>query len=129
MPVAKRPGYYVEGRHFRDNYHQALARANFLAEEYGRTIDVSYLAPEDCGHGNTAEPYVVTTVGIPSVARKMLTDGHRIDMPPGGEVFASKSAFIESLAKDWPLVRAEWPDATFPDLRGFLVPKENDDGR
>lgn len=36
----KRPGYYVEGRWFRDNIHQARARAAFLAKEYGRGIDL-----------------------------------------------------------------------------------------
>lgn len=59
MPVAKRPGYYVETRFFKDNYHQALARAKFLANEYGRKVDVMYLAPEDCGSVNNAVPYSV----------------------------------------------------------------------
>lgn len=36
----KRPGYYVEGRWFRDNIHQARARAAFLAQEYGRGVDL-----------------------------------------------------------------------------------------
>ena len=58
----KRPGYYVEGTHFRDRFHQARARAAFLAQEYGRPIDITYLAPEDVGHPNTAVPYVVSTV-------------------------------------------------------------------
>lgn len=36
----KRPGYYVEGKFFGSNFHQARARAAFLAREYGRGIDV-----------------------------------------------------------------------------------------
>ena len=59
MPVAKRPGYYVETRFFKDNYHQALARAKVLANEYGRKVDVMYLAPEDCGSVANAVPYSV----------------------------------------------------------------------
>lgn len=58
--VPKRPGYYVEGRFFRDNYHQAVARAKWLSREFGRAIPVMYLAPEDCGHVNNAVPYEVT---------------------------------------------------------------------
>jgi hypothetical protein len=54
-----RPGYYVEGRYYRDNFHQARARAKFLAKEYGRAISVMYLAPEDMGSQNTAVPYEV----------------------------------------------------------------------
>jgi len=65
LPVAiQRPGYYVEGKHFRDNYHQALARAKFLAKEYGRSIPVFFLAHEDCSHVNTAVPYEITRVTI-----------------------------------------------------------------
>lgn len=36
----KRPGYYVEGRFFRDNINQARARAAHLAAEYGRGVDI-----------------------------------------------------------------------------------------
>jgi hypothetical protein len=36
----KRPGYYVEGKFYRDNYHQARARAAHLANEYGRGVEV-----------------------------------------------------------------------------------------
>jgi hypothetical protein len=43
----KRPGYYVEGRWFRDNIHQARARAAFLAQEYGRGIDILKVTNED----------------------------------------------------------------------------------
>ncbi len=43
----KRPGYYVEGRWFRDNVHQARARAAFLAKEYGRGIDILKVTHED----------------------------------------------------------------------------------
>ncbi len=58
----KRPGYYVEGRHFGERFHQARARAAHLAAEFGRMIDVTYLAAEDVGHPNTAVPYVVSTI-------------------------------------------------------------------
>lgn len=58
----KRPGYYVEGTHFRDRFHQARARAAFLSQEYGRPVDILFLAHEDVGHPNTAVPYVVSTV-------------------------------------------------------------------
>ena len=58
----KRPGYYVEGKHFRDNFHQARARAAHLAREFGRDIPVMYLAPEDTSHPNTAVPYEVTRI-------------------------------------------------------------------
>ena len=69
MAIAKRPGYYVEGRFFRDNYHQSVARAKFLATEYGRDISVMYLAPEDCGSTATAVPFDVVTVGPRGAAK------------------------------------------------------------
>ena len=34
------PGYYVEGRHYGTRWAQALARAKFLANLYGRSIDI-----------------------------------------------------------------------------------------
>jgi hypothetical protein len=43
----KRPGYYVEGRWFRDHIHQARARAAFLAQEYGRGVDILKVTHED----------------------------------------------------------------------------------
>lgn len=43
----KRPGYYVEGRHFADRYHQANARARWLAQEYGRPIDIVFVPHGD----------------------------------------------------------------------------------
>lgn len=55
----KRPGYYVEKRYYRDLYHQAYARAKWLANEYGRPVPVMYIAPEDMGCTNTAVPYEV----------------------------------------------------------------------
>lgn len=58
----KRPGYYVEGTHFGDKFHQARARAAHLSQEYGRDISVMYLAPEDVFHTNTSVPYEVTRV-------------------------------------------------------------------
>jgi hypothetical protein len=45
----KRPGYYVEGRYYRDNFHQAKARAEWLAEEYGRPVEVLRLDPNAVG--------------------------------------------------------------------------------
>jgi hypothetical protein len=57
--IIKRPGYYVERRYFRDNFNQAVGRAKFLAQEYGRPIPVMFLAHEDVGHPNTAIPYEV----------------------------------------------------------------------
>jgi hypothetical protein len=58
----KRPGYYVEGKHFRDNFHQARARAALLSKEYGRAIPIMFLAHEDCGSNNTAMPYEVSRI-------------------------------------------------------------------
>ena len=43
----KRPGYYVENRYFRDSFHQARARAAFLAQEYGRPIQVLFVGHDD----------------------------------------------------------------------------------
>lgn len=37
---AKLPGFYVEGRHFGLRISQATARAQHLANEYGRGIEV-----------------------------------------------------------------------------------------
>lgn len=105
MPVAKRPGYYVENRFFKDNYHQALARAKFLANEYGRKVDVMYLAPEDCGSVNNAVPYSVAEC-LPEVAK-----------PP------MKSDYFDALPRGWDVVRAEWADIEPVDVRGFMVPK------
>ena len=36
----KRPGYYVEGKYFGQQFHQARARAAFLSQEYGRPVDL-----------------------------------------------------------------------------------------
>lgn len=36
----KRPGYYVEGKHYGDRFHQARARAAHLSSEYGRPVDL-----------------------------------------------------------------------------------------
>lgn len=52
----KRPGYYVEGRYYRDNFHQARARAAWSAREYGRGVDVMRVDP------GAAEPVLVMTV-------------------------------------------------------------------
>lgn len=41
----KRQGYYVEGKFYRDNYHQARARAAWLAREYGRGVDLVQVTP------------------------------------------------------------------------------------
>jgi len=60
--TSKRPGYYVEGKYFRDNYHQARARAALLSKQYGRPVAVLFLAHEDVGHPNTAVPYEVSRV-------------------------------------------------------------------
>jgi hypothetical protein len=38
----KRAGYYVEDRFYRDNFHQARARAIFLSQEYGRPVEVKH---------------------------------------------------------------------------------------
>jgi hypothetical protein len=54
-----RPGYYVEGEWFKDRFHQARARAAYLAAQYGRPIDlkrVEHESPED------AKPQLVLTV-------------------------------------------------------------------
>ena len=51
----KRPGYYVEGQWFRDKFHQARARAAFLAEEYGRPVAVTFVA-----HGSSDAHEVCT---------------------------------------------------------------------
>jgi hypothetical protein len=42
----KRPGYYVEGEWFKDRFHQARARAAYLAEQYGRPVDLKRLEHE-----------------------------------------------------------------------------------
>jgi hypothetical protein len=55
----KRPGYYVEGEWFKDRFHQARARAAYLAAQYGRPVDlkrVEHESPED------AKPQLVLTV-------------------------------------------------------------------
>lgn len=57
--IVKRPGYYVEGRWYRDHFHQARARAAHLAEEFGRPVRVLHLtegateAKEVCEVHNT----------------------------------------------------------------------------
>jgi hypothetical protein len=42
----KRPGYYVEGEWFKDRFHQARARAAYLAAQYGRPIDLKRVEHE-----------------------------------------------------------------------------------
>jgi hypothetical protein len=42
----KRPGYYVEGKWFKDRFHQARARAAHLAEQYGRPVDLKRVEHE-----------------------------------------------------------------------------------
>lgn len=37
-----RLGYYVEGKYFKGNKHQAIAFAKFRAEEFGRSVDVMF---------------------------------------------------------------------------------------
>ena len=59
--MCKRPGYYVERRYFRDAYHQAVARAKFLADEYGRPIDVLFVSHEEMGRPSTSIPSAVFT--------------------------------------------------------------------
>lgn len=51
----KRPGYYVEGRYYRDQFHQARARAAWLAHQYGRGVDVTRLDPGE------SQPVLVLT--------------------------------------------------------------------
>lgn len=51
----KRPGYYVEDKFYRDNFHQARARAAWLAREYGRGVDLHRVDPG-------ADPVLVLTV-------------------------------------------------------------------
>jgi hypothetical protein len=43
--MKKRPGYYVEGRWFGPNYHQAEARARFLSGQYSRAVSVDERRP------------------------------------------------------------------------------------
>ena len=110
MPVAKRPGYYVEGRFFRDNYHQALARANHLAKEYGRAIRVMYLAPEDCGNMNNAVPFAITTVGEDP------------DPDPEPALQFHKSDFMRSLSDAYQHVANQCPSMDEIDVRGWMIP-------
>lgn len=42
-----RPGYYVEGRYYQDRLHQARARAAWLAQEYGRPVDIVFVPHDD----------------------------------------------------------------------------------
>ena len=44
--LSKRPGYYVEGEWFKDRFHQARARAAYLAAQYGRPIDLKRIEHE-----------------------------------------------------------------------------------
>lgn len=44
--LVKRPGYYVEGRWYRDHFHQARARAAYLAAQFGRPVDLLRLEHE-----------------------------------------------------------------------------------
>ena len=39
----RKPGYYVEGRHYGFNIAQARARAQFLTTEYGRPVALTYV--------------------------------------------------------------------------------------
>lgn len=38
-----RHGYFVEGKHFRGNMHQAVAFAQHRANEYGRAVTVKLI--------------------------------------------------------------------------------------
>jgi hypothetical protein len=42
----KRPGYYVENQWFGERFHQARARAAFLAAEYSRPVDLKRVEHE-----------------------------------------------------------------------------------
>lgn len=42
----KRPGYYVEEQWFKDRFHQARARAAYLASLYGRPIEMTQVNVE-----------------------------------------------------------------------------------
>jgi hypothetical protein len=110
MPVAKRPGYYVEGRFFRDNYHQACARAKFQANEYGRRVEVTYLAPEDCGSVNNAVPYGVANFH-PEAARP--SKGELLERLPRNWAIHAEVPSVEDtlrrITEDWPSLD-EWQD-------------------
>ena len=58
----KRSGYYVEGRYFRDNFHQARARAAHLAHEYGRDIPIVFVAHEPTDYPNVNVAYEVSRI-------------------------------------------------------------------
>ncbi len=58
----KRPGYYVEGRYFRDNFHQARARAAHLSKEYGRAIQILFVAHKPTDDPNVCMDYEVSRV-------------------------------------------------------------------
>ena len=44
-PAGKRPGYYVEGKFYRDQFHQARARAAWLSQQYGKGINLWRVDP------------------------------------------------------------------------------------
>ena len=56
MASQKRPGSYVEGEWFKDHFHQARARAAYLAAQYGRPVDLFRLEHE------ATKPELVLTV-------------------------------------------------------------------
>lgn len=56
--MPKRPGFYVDGKFFGDRFHQARARAAYLAGLYGRGVDIEAVPVIA---GNTAL-YTVATV-------------------------------------------------------------------
>ena len=58
----KRPGYYVEGRHFRDNFHQARARAAHLAKEFSRPIPIMFVAHEPTDYPNVNVAFEVSRI-------------------------------------------------------------------
>ena len=57
-----RPGYYVEGMYFRDKFHQARARAAYLARQYGRSVAVLHHNHSMQGSDESETPVVVLSV-------------------------------------------------------------------
>ena len=58
----KRRGYYVEGQWFRDRLHQARARAAYLAQQYGRPIDLIHVEHAYYGDRLVVDETVVSTL-------------------------------------------------------------------
>lgn len=57
--MKKKPGYYVEGRHYGFNIAQARARVDHLTREYGRPVPLNYVGVD--GRMIAAAPAKVTT--------------------------------------------------------------------